>query len=440
MRAIVAAIGDSITYSLGNVTFSQQWLYRALVRSDTITQGSFVQPSTQTTINNKLVGSAHHIYNLGVGWEKTATWLARFDADVRTFGPGVLFIPMGSVNDIVANDTTTEANVRTMVERALSWGMRPVLWTIGPFNALDAAGKARAGVVNAAGRALAAEYGLTVLEFAAALGSTDGTGTSAYLEADGLHPTAAGHQLMGDVVPTSLLDAGAGIVQAGVAPGSPVADWIVKADGSLLDLVTGLKAYVSAPLTVTPRTIGNGHMATFGTIYATLPTSRWNRDAGAVFMLRGDPPDTATRFAFSWQKAAGPYANLTVGAGTYGNPAGQFHNGTTLYAQFGPTKTAAGECVHSMKWAVGSTLLCHLNAIAGTASATVVAPAAVMADLAYVGRKHDASGQFAGSIGRITVYDAVPADVAGITTALTTGPKPLAQRQYVVTKGVTVWR
>lgn len=145
----------------------------------------------------------HLVRNAGVAGNQTSQMIARFSTDVTPYAPRIVTILAGT-NDY-ANSipfSTFQTNIKTLVGLCLSIGAQPVLATMLPR---DAGGFQSTIVLwNAWIRRYADTQGIPVLDFYRQMvDPTNGHYLSAYFF-DGVHPTGAGHALLGFMAANTL--------------------------------------------------------------------------------------------------------------------------------------------------------------------------------------------------------------------------------------------
>jgi lysophospholipase L1-like esterase len=150
----------------------------------------------------------------GISGQTTPQMLARFRQDVIDLHPEVVQI-MAGTNDIAGNTgpmtpEETQENIRSMVELAHAHGIRVIIASIPPADhfpwkpGLDVADKVVA--MNAWLKAYAARAGCTYADYWSAL-KGNGLGMREGLSSDGVHPTAAGYQVMAPVAEAAIKQA-----------------------------------------------------------------------------------------------------------------------------------------------------------------------------------------------------------------------------------------
>jgi lysophospholipase L1-like esterase len=109
---------------------------------------------------------------------------------------------MEGTNDVGLRDTRvltqTIANLRNMLNQAMSRNVVPYLATVPPMvrDRQRTLGATTVPFLNTLIRQLAAESGVTLVDVAAAFGGDGPLDNSSLIGADGLHPTEAGYQVI----------------------------------------------------------------------------------------------------------------------------------------------------------------------------------------------------------------------------------------------------
>ena len=150
----------------------------------------------------------------GISGQTTTQMVARFRADVIALEPRVVHI-MAGTNDIAGNGGPTsldriEANIHTMIDLAQAHGIKVVLASVLPARRFDWRPEiepaATIVALNDRLRRLADETGAIYADYYRML--DDGSGGLSPVHAeDGVHPTAAGYQLMQPVTERALATA-----------------------------------------------------------------------------------------------------------------------------------------------------------------------------------------------------------------------------------------
>ncbi|MEP1231419.1 MAG: arylesterase [Litorimonas sp.] len=141
----------------------------------------------------KIAGYKTEVVNAGVSGDNSANGLARYDWSVGSANADVLVLALGA-NDFLqgVSPSKTRKNLQTIIERAQDDGMQVILAGVATpqLERLGPIGRSYAEIYPA----LAKEY--KVLLFPSIL---DGViGRPELLQADGLHPTKAGVEIMAD--------------------------------------------------------------------------------------------------------------------------------------------------------------------------------------------------------------------------------------------------
>jgi lysophospholipase L1-like esterase len=160
--------------------------------------------------------------NRGIGSHTTSQMLVRFRADVIELDPDVVVLLAGT-NDVAGNtgpvsDETIERNLTTMAELAKAHGVRVVLASLLPVSddKTDAEGRplvrtearppARIRALNAWMAQYARRHGHVYLDYHSAMADPAGA-LRADLNADGLHPNAAGYAVMAPLAEQAIAQA-----------------------------------------------------------------------------------------------------------------------------------------------------------------------------------------------------------------------------------------
>jgi lysophospholipase L1-like esterase len=160
--------------------------------------------------------------NRGIGSHTTSQMLVRFRADVLDLDPDVVVFLAGT-NDIAGNtgpisDEAIQRNLMTMAELAKAHGVRVVLGSVLPVadDKKDAEGQplvrtegrppARIRGLNAWMAAYARRNGHVYLDYYSAMADASGA-LKADLNADGLHPSAAGYAVMAPLAERAIAQA-----------------------------------------------------------------------------------------------------------------------------------------------------------------------------------------------------------------------------------------
>jgi len=143
------------------------------------------------------------VINRGISGQTSPQILLRFMADVIQLKPAVVHLLCGG-NDLAGNTGPTtfadyQNNIIAMVTLARAFDVQVILGSVTPAGSfawrpgIDP--RARITEINAWLRALAAERGLVFADYHSALAAPDGS-LRAELTRDGVHPTAAGYDVM----------------------------------------------------------------------------------------------------------------------------------------------------------------------------------------------------------------------------------------------------
>jgi lysophospholipase L1-like esterase len=146
----------------------------------------------------------------GIGGQTTPQMLSRFRADIVALKPQVAVIN-GGINDIATNSGTydfefTFGNIRSMAEIAHANGIKVVLTSVLPAAEIPwrkeiPAVPEKVDRLNAAIKAYCAAKGFTYVDYYSQLVSKDGTkGLPAQYTTDGVHVTAAGYEVMEQII------------------------------------------------------------------------------------------------------------------------------------------------------------------------------------------------------------------------------------------------
>ena len=144
-------------------------------------------------------GRVELVHNGGVSGQTTTQILARFDADVTPFTPGIVLMATVATNDYSGGAYTpvslsaSMANVRALVARCYAAGAVPVLTTMTPVAGASAAQNAYMMAHNGWLKAYCASEGILCVDLWAALVSPTGNGwLTVDHTVDGTHPTRLG--------------------------------------------------------------------------------------------------------------------------------------------------------------------------------------------------------------------------------------------------------
>ncbi len=179
---------------------------------DSVTQGWGEQPAFQ----------AHKNWiNKGVSGQTSRAIAARFDNDVIMLHPGTVHIIAGT-NDVYPGWALCKGSrgscspMQTMVERAKHYGIRVVIGTIPPWGCYDnpicgesvadetTARYNRIVQLNAWLKTFAAQEGVTLVDYHAALTKVEGLHYAEGMTSDGVHATTAGYAVMQPLAESAL--------------------------------------------------------------------------------------------------------------------------------------------------------------------------------------------------------------------------------------------
>jgi lysophospholipase L1-like esterase len=137
------------------------------------------------------------IRNAGIAGNRSDQMLARFDTDVAPYNPSIVTLLAGA-NDISQNIALSvfQDNIKQIVDKITSINAVPVLCTILPRTPSATYG-ARVSQWNAWLKAYALTNGIAIIDFNSIL-TDPTTGAILFDSGDGLHPSQAGYQAMGD--------------------------------------------------------------------------------------------------------------------------------------------------------------------------------------------------------------------------------------------------
>jgi lysophospholipase L1-like esterase len=142
-------------------------------------------------------GRIRFAHNSGVGGDQITQMLARFDTDVTPYAPTMVSV-MAGTNDYTfgATDTQFRAGVRSFVSKVRSIGAVPLLFTSPPCNVLADPDRAKIPRNNVWMAEYAARNGVLLVDAYAVLADSAqnfGKYQTGLVNADGIHPNAAGH-------------------------------------------------------------------------------------------------------------------------------------------------------------------------------------------------------------------------------------------------------
>jgi lysophospholipase L1-like esterase len=152
-------------------------------------------------------GKVRFIRNAGVGGNKSADMLARFDTDVTPYAPTMVSVLAGT-NDFTfgVTDATFRANIKAIVAKIRAIGAVPLLYTSPPVSGLGDADKQRIYRNNAWMAAYAAQQGIVCVDaFAVWVDpASNGNWQAALTRDGGTHPNEAGHAALGQATANAL--------------------------------------------------------------------------------------------------------------------------------------------------------------------------------------------------------------------------------------------
>ena len=205
------AFGDSITAGEDGVSPLMPWLptdFPGVVSMPSIITQSTAYPTVlQQQLAARYAAQTIVVANAGLPAEQASgpETLTRFSQWVgsRTYESVLL---MEGTNDIFGGDTTKIPaainNLRTMLRNAKNVGVRPYLATVPPMNPAGSRGRlgyAAVPPLNDQIRVLAASEAVTLVDVFVAFNNN-----MSLLAADGLHPNAAGYDVIAQTFYTAL--------------------------------------------------------------------------------------------------------------------------------------------------------------------------------------------------------------------------------------------
>ena len=185
---IIACLGDSITAG------SPLWDPDPVVRARILEPDERSQWQWWAARGTPQLDFCNH----GVCGERTDQIAARFDAAVE--GAEVLIV-QGGINDVVQGRPVEEAarNLAGMIERGRDLGLRVAVADVLPWNNGDVRAAHDISHLNQLVRAIADEFGVSVLPFHDTLADPQQPHRmrDAWTD-DGNHPSVEGHRLLGE--------------------------------------------------------------------------------------------------------------------------------------------------------------------------------------------------------------------------------------------------
>ncbi|MEN6533294.1 MAG: GDSL-type esterase/lipase family protein, partial [Bryobacteraceae bacterium] len=192
-------------------TFEVQQSFGAIDVSDTASAVQFIIDDTNTDRGafpyaNAAIGSPYAIRNRSVSGSKTSRHLARFEQDVLSLDPSLVYY-MGFTNDIRGNVTSDDiiANINSICEKSLARGVPIILCTSTPYDARGVSYTSekldRYNIVNAWIRRYASQTNGVLCHdvYAATVDFSSATGNwlADYSNVDYIHPSRFGMQRAG---------------------------------------------------------------------------------------------------------------------------------------------------------------------------------------------------------------------------------------------------
>ena len=151
---------------------------------------------------------AHNFVGRGIGGQTTMQLLSRMRPDVIELDPEYMALLIG-INDIARNNgyisvENTFKNIVSMVQLAQANGIKPIMCTLCPAGSIrwrKRIGDPRPQIeqLNTLIKEYAAEHGIPVADYNAALRAPDGSMDARYA-GDPVHPNPAGHKVMEKVL------------------------------------------------------------------------------------------------------------------------------------------------------------------------------------------------------------------------------------------------
>lgn len=206
-EVVIVGFGDSIVYGSN---YPRPWLYTLL---DRLTSGEieyspdwpWVWDLPDTRHDRWYQADKVRVYNSGIDGNTTDQLLSRFDEDVIAVRPESCLI-LGGANDVFTGvpAAATEQNLARLYRECLDAGITPVACTLTPVKPGMFVGDAsQADSLNASIDRLnawmtsyCADRGIALVDFNSVVRADPGR----YLQPDGIHPSEAGHDAMGEAI------------------------------------------------------------------------------------------------------------------------------------------------------------------------------------------------------------------------------------------------
>ena len=151
-------------------------------------------------------GKVQFVYNGGHGGNMTSDMIARFDTEITPQNPSIVSLQSGT-NDFtngVSNDTF-RANIKALVAKIRAINAKPVLMTMPPVNSAATAQKLQIVQNNAWLAYYGASEGIPVIDmYGIVTDPTTGNYLTAMDNGDGIHPSIAGRQAIGQEMANQL--------------------------------------------------------------------------------------------------------------------------------------------------------------------------------------------------------------------------------------------
>ena len=198
----VLAFGDSITQG-GKIT-ADGTRYGILTPPNGARTTDGYEPELEYDFATQTTHSAY-VYNWGWGGEDTVAGVNRIDT-VLDSREGDFILIMEGTNDLVhsISSTTTQTNLRIMIDKSRAKRTAPVIATIPPNTSTQYNGDLVSTHYNPAIRSLALEKGIPLADQYAALNSR----WADYTSGDGIHLNDLGEKVMAQTWLNTLMGAG----------------------------------------------------------------------------------------------------------------------------------------------------------------------------------------------------------------------------------------